>query len=301
MTRSDAEIRVPPHPLKRAAILLGKLLLTALALFIVFTRIDVAQMWAHVRGMPPYTLLLAWVVLFLAQVTSAFRMRYYFKQGGYGLQLPYCIATYFAGATMNLVLPGGISGDGYKALVLRKHKDIPVLGALRLILSERANGLFFLLLYALLFLAISGITAKVIPYSHGVLAVLSVLLFGCYVAAARILLKERLRTLIGAFRFSALSQTLVVLSAYTLFHAMGLDAHMMEYLAVFMISNVVAILPISIGGAGLRELTFYYSSVLFGLSAEQSVAASLTFFAVHCTVSLTGIFFIHQLGRIAAK
>jgi len=278
-----------------------KISFTVLALWIVLIRVDVLTLWGQIKAVPPFALLLAWLSLVLSQVVSALRMQYYFARAGFALRTYFCVAIYFSGALVNLVLPGGISGDGYKALFLKKHKEIPAWKALRLILSERANGLFFLLLLAIIFLGVSGELPKKISDANILLLVAALVLVAGYIFFARIVLKENLNALPGACKYSLISQTLVAFCAYMIFSALGLQNLMASYLAIFMISNVIAILPVSIGGAGLREIVFYYGALWFGLSVEQAVAGSLTFFGLHVLTSLTGLLFIHRLKDLAAE
>jgi hypothetical protein len=62
-------------------------------------------------------------------------------------------------------------------------------------------------------------------------------------------------------------------------------------LVVFLISSVAAVLPLTIGGMGSREITFYYGSQWLGLDQTISLGVSLLFFGITALVSLTGIYF----------
>jgi len=86
-------------------------------------------------------------------------------------------------------------------------------------------------------------------------------------------------------------QVLQVLSAYFLFRALGGKGMEAGYLLVFLISSIVSMLPVSIGGAGLRELTFLYGSELMHLDTNISVSLSLLFYLISAFVSLFGIFY----------
>ena len=55
-------------------------------------------------------------------------------------------------------------------------------------------------------------------------------------------------------------QLLQLGSAWMIIMALGGDEQLMSYLLVFLISSIVAVLPISIGGMGVRELTFLYGA-----------------------------------------
>lgn len=278
-----------------------KISFTVFGLWVVLVRVDVGALWGHIKAVPPLYLLLAWLSLVLSQMVSALRMRYYFARAGFALRASFCVAIYFSGALVNLVLPGGISGDGYKAFFLKKHKEIQGMKAFRIILSERANGLFILLLLALFFLGVSDEFQKKVFAANIILILAAIVLVAGYIFFARVILKENLNVLPGACKYSIVSQSLVAFCAYLVFFALGLQSMMASYLAIFMISNVIAILPVSIGGAGLREISFYYGALWFGLSVEQAVAGSLTFFGLHLLTSLVGLLFIYRLHNLAAE
>ncbi|MCC7259892.1 MAG: flippase-like domain-containing protein [Alphaproteobacteria bacterium] len=288
---------LPPEAVpatRRIALIAGKLLLTAGALWLVFTRIDLSEMLGHLHTIPVEYGIAAFAALNFAQIVSAARMRYYFFKAGHHFSQRFTTAIYYVGALFNIVLPGGISGDGYKAYFLKKHFQIPVLSAVRIMLSERSSGLCALLLIALT-LALLGSAHYSQPYGTPILILGYVLLIPSYLVCIRLFLKEQVRTALGAMRFSLLGQGLVTLSAYCIFRGMGMGPEVLDYLALFMLSCVVAILPISIGGAGLRELTFLYGSSLFGMDPEIGIAASLVFFAVSVSTSLVGLLFVNVL------
>ena len=55
---------------------------------------------------------------------------------------------------------------------------------------------------------------------------------------------------------SFLVQISQLISVFFILKALGVDELLFRYLFIFLISSIVAMLPISIGGMGLRELTF---------------------------------------------
>jgi uncharacterized membrane protein YbhN (UPF0104 family) len=69
----------------------------------------------------------------------------------------------------------------------------------------------------------------------------------------------------------------------------------MGYVLLFCIASVVSIMPITIGGVGLRELVFVYMAPLLGLDAEIGVALALLFFLTSLVVSMHGAVLQHRL------
>jgi hypothetical protein len=72
----------------------------------------------------------------------------------------------------------------------------------------------------------------------------------------------------------------------------GGDGYMEDYLLVFLVSSIVAVLPISIGGMGVRELTFLYGSQYLGINSELAVSISLMFYLITALVSFTGLWYV---------
>lgn len=68
--------------------------------------------------------------------------------------------------------------------------------------------------------------------------------------------------------------------------------HFPAYLAVFLLSSVVAVLPLSLGGLGAREVTFFYCIKMLGLEPTFGVVVSSCFFLVSMVSSMLGAIFL---------
>jgi hypothetical protein len=193
----------------------------------------------------------------------------------------------------NLVLPGGISGDAYKIYLLAKTTSLTKLAALKLAISERASGLFALSIYLLLLLSFSN---HVMLAKKGlVLITLAIIISLSYFTITQQMLNEQLTVTFTASFLSFLVQGCSLLSATSILTALTTlpfsNPDIINYLIIFMISSIIAIIPISIGGAGLRELTFLYGSKSCGLDPEIGVAFSIIYFVINIIVSLCGVIF----------
>jgi uncharacterized membrane protein YbhN (UPF0104 family) len=80
--------------------------------------------------------------------------------------------------------------------------------------------------------------------------------------------------------------------------ALGQGSHWPDYLVLFLVSSVVAMLPITIGGAGARELTFLYGAQFLDIHAEKAVAIGFLFYLISTAVSFLGIFFSFQKDKL---
>ncbi|MDQ3015937.1 MAG: flippase-like domain-containing protein, partial [Bacteroidota bacterium] len=62
------------------------------------------------------------------------------------------------------------------------------------------------------------------------------------------------------------------LSVLALCFAFGLSMHASDYILLFLVSSVVAMIPITIGGAGAREITFLFGAQYLQIQEEKAVA-----------------------------
>jgi uncharacterized membrane protein YbhN (UPF0104 family) len=91
--------------------------------------------------------------------------------------------------------------------------------------------------------------------------------------------------------YSAMVQLAQLISVWFILMALGVTDSVLEYLLVFLISSIVAVLPITIGGIGSRELVFYYGARWLGLQEDTSIGISMTFFLITALVSLAGMIY----------
>jgi uncharacterized membrane protein YbhN (UPF0104 family) len=266
-------------------------------LYYVFSNIDLAKAAAMLRSVPLDAALSALACIAASQLVSAMRMRTYLSARGVTMGNREAIRLYFAAMFFNVCLPGGIGGDGYKCLHLARRHPISAGGAIASSLSERANGLCALLLflYALLpFGTVPGIVgigpgfafAAVLFFAAGTLA--------AYRIGTALLLKERLRDSLRALPYSFAAQGLQLLAVLTIVRALPGEksaALYADYGAVFCVSSVLSMLPFSVGGLGLRELTFFTAAkYVASITPEGGAVAASAFFLLHLPAALSGIY-----------
>jgi glycosyltransferase 2 family protein len=286
---------------KRHVVFALKLLFILAAFAFIIWQSDFEKIIGYITGVPPLYLVSVLLIMILAQITSAYRMRFYFGNDGLLLNQKFSIGIYFTSMLFNTVLPGGIGGDGYKIYMIGKFSGFSRLRALKLALSERASGLFILLICTSLFYYLAKLP-EVIPQQDYIIAALTILLIPCYFISIAVFLKERAHTAIKAIIYSIPIQLLNVAIVVILLKCLGVDLNDINitagYLVLFMVAAVASILPISIGGSGLRELTVFYGAKLIGYNAELVVSLCLLFFIISVLCSLVGLFFWPRLEKL---
>jgi len=286
---------------KKHVFVIIKIIFIICALTFVFKKLDTEQIFEYIKSTDPKMLVFAYISLFFGQIASAFRMQYYFKTENVHLNNKFSIGLYFTGMFFNTILPGGVGGDGYKVYLIGKLTKFSKLSALRLLISDRASGLFIVGILSLIMALISG-ASSLIPHGQTLTIVAMLLLAPLYFLSIKLILKEKPMTAVKAIPFSLGVQILTAISVLFILLGVGEDINNISaisgYIFLFLISSVLSIVPISIGGAGVRELAFMYGAKLMGLNPELGVAIAIIIFTVYLTCSLSGLFFWHKLNKL---
>ncbi len=263
-----------------------KLSLSAAALYIVFQNIDSQQLLGLFLAANPTWLFAAFMAYNASKGISSFRLTYYFRANAIQLSESDNLRLYYIGMFYNLFLPGGIGGDGYKIWVLSRELNVPARKAFQAILFDRLSGMMILAALGFLFgwIAFPEAPWRIILLV-GLISAVPVIYVLHLVLAMHFLSIVRATTVL-----SLAVQGFQVFCAWLLLKSLGIHDHTEAYLTVFLISSLVAVLPIAIGGIGIRELVFITAAGFSQIAKDASVAFSLTFFVIAALSSLPGAF-----------
>lgn len=271
-----------------------RMMLSAAALYYVFTKIPFSEVSEILMNAQPLLLAASVLAFITSKILSAYRLNCFFRRAELSLDEGYNLKLYLLGMFYNLFLPGGIGGDGYKIYILNKVHGTGVKKLFWAVLADRLSGvlaLFILsvLLFSLIPLSVPGMirfgSLALIPLSAGIWYLGIKKFFGWMRDAVHI-----------TNVYSAGVQLLQVLSAWLILRALGETENQGAYMLVFLVSSIASMLPVSIGGAGLREITFLYGATIFGLNTGVSVGLSLLFYLVTAFVSFFGIYYSIRTG-----
>ena len=273
---------------------LPKLLLSLLALSYVFGKVDLQEVWKIVQESSPLYLLAALIFFNLSKIVSSLRLNRFFRSLGLRLGEIEALRLYYIGMFYNLFLPGGIGGDGYKIYLLKTHREGEFKGLLAATLLDRLSGLAPLLFFAGLLFLFSAYRERFpwfVPLDWLGLFLVFPLLWGLY----RFLFSRFYEVFLPTTLLGIFTQLLQLASAWAIARALGMEDHLTEILTLFLLSSVAAVLPISIGGVGIREFVFLAGFGLLGLPPDPGVAFSLLFFLITALSSFAGLFLKHRL------
>jgi uncharacterized membrane protein YbhN (UPF0104 family) len=264
-----------------------KIILSLGILGFVLYKIDLRQLADVFARVNVFYLLVALVFFVLSKLISAFRLNRFLKKVDIIISDKFNIKLYLLGMFYNLFLPGGIGGDGYKIYLLNKRSNVKAKQIFWAILLDRVMGLLALFCLA------SGL-AMFIPipviYKNFVwlLVPLSITAFYLFIKFWFSYFRPIFFTTLGQSFLVQLSQ---VASAIFILMSIQTFDHTSGYIFVFLISSIVAALPITIGGIGSREITFLLGAEIMHLDISNSIALSLLFYIITAIVSLSGIYY----------
>jgi len=267
-----------------------KILLTGGALYLVFQKIDTEQLLQLSKNLS-WPWLLPAIALFVgSKVATAIRLNHYFANIQLVLSTWENWRLYLIGMFYNLFLPGGIGGDGYKVYLLNKAFKTPVKQLLKASLLDRLGGLVAIVA---LLLALVGLIE--LPWQGFETWTTKVLLLAAALGVIpafwllqKVLFPNFLPSFWKGIIWSLVGQLSQMASVFCLLLALGVQDKFLAYQAVFLLSSIVAVLPLTIGGVGARELVVVYAHSYAGIQETEAVAFSLLFFLISAAVSLSG-------------
>lgn len=265
--------------------LLLKLAVTVAALIFVFSKIDLKEVLDVFRQSRLLPLLAALVLFVLSKVVSAYRLNSYFRTIGISLSTRFNLKLYLLGMYYNLFLPGGIGGDGYKVYYLTKRFAVRTRRIFWAVMLDRVIGVLALFCLAVVF---SWFVDLPVLYLHFSWILIPLALVAAYLVY-RYFFREFVPVFIRTNLQSLLVQALQTLSAFMILLAMDMKDDTMAYLFVFLVSSIVAVLPITVGGVGSREFTFLLGANWLGLDMNLSIALSFMFYLITAFTSVWGM------------
>jgi uncharacterized membrane protein YbhN (UPF0104 family) len=269
--------------------LLLKLGFTVLLIYLVFQKIDIRQVKSVFLQSKPGFIIVALVCYFVSQVISSWRLLGFLQSIGIGAGFGFNLRLYMLGMFYNVFLPGGIGGDGYKIYILRKKFQLPTKKIFLSLLLDRVSGL-----WAIGFLAVSLTfflpSFKSIEWWPVVFIAGSILYYFVY----RYLFSAYLENLIRAHAKAILVQSLQLLSVFFILLSQDFGGNPSAFLFSFLLSSLATIVPISIGGLGIREYVIVHATAFFNLDQPLAVFTTLCFYVLSTLSALTGAWFVYR-------
>ncbi len=283
--------------LRKKGITLLKIVVSALLIYFIFTKLNSVEILNILKDADWLYLLIALLLIVISKLIASFRLNLYFHQLHVFLTQKSNLKLYLLGMFYNLFLPGGIGGDTYKGYLIKKKFEVSTKQIVAVLVLDRLSGLLLISVYTCI-LALFIQNSFFADYK---------VLFGLAIPCGFIFFwfintkffRPVLPVLWRSVGYSSLVQLVQLISIFFLLMALGITGNIIAYLFIFLISSIVSVVPLTIGGIGSREITFLYGATLLELNANSSVAVSLLFFLMTAIISLTGI--VYHFKKIELK
>jgi hypothetical protein len=247
------------------------------------------------------------IMLYLGgQVMCSYRWQLLARLNGLGGAWREYLAYYFIGMFTNLFIPGLIGGDAARASYLGlRHRRTGA--AVASVAADRGIGLIALFWFAAL--AAVGVTSVRLPPSAlrvvigiGLFSLLGYLA-GPFLATLVRRLSGRLGTivqpllpylqnpiaLIPSLAISLVLQASLAICQYLLAVGLGLKMPLSTVMLIVPIANVIASVPLTLNGLGVRESAYLAMFGMAGVAHQDAVALGLLWFASTLIAGLSGI------------
>jgi uncharacterized protein (TIRG00374 family) len=321
--------KAPPRA-KGRLVLLGRFLVSALLLTVLFWRVDRAVFIRTMQALPLKVFLGCAGLYILGYLISTVRWQRLLLAEGIRLPLWRLTLVYFEAAFFNLFLPTLIGGDivrGYTIYRITQGHDASIAS----ILADRLSGFAALVGIALIAL---GLAYRQIRDPQVAAMILTVAI--AFTVTIGVLLDNRMKErvsrvlrFVGLTRFQAklqgmvealqryrghrralgqavllslLLQTLIIVTYYLIGAGLNLGVSIAYFFLYVPLITFVAMVPISVAGLGVREGGAVYFFAKIGVDAATALTMSLTWFALTLVVSgLGGLAFLLDTHSVVQK
>ncbi len=270
-----------------------KLAVSAGLLFYLFRHTDFRLLWQSFKQIKPSWFLLAILFFFAFQLLSTYRWYKIAEILGFKKNYLFFVRVYFIGVYFNTFLPGLLGGDIVRVFYLVKEGAAKSVASFS-VLYDRGFGLLGALFLLIVFLPLEG--AFLPPLAQRGLLFLSMAILAAVLVV--VLFSRTLREKIGHELFQTLTavappanfaklfilgllvQAFYNVHVYFLGLSLGLSLAWPKYFLIIPLMGILASLPVSLGGFGIREGTLSYFLQLLGYPKELGIALGFLIYGV---------------------
>ncbi|MCG2788526.1 MAG: flippase-like domain-containing protein [Actinomycetia bacterium] len=248
---------------------------------------------------------------------SAVRWQLLLKTQGIKISQGYLASSFLIGSFFNNILPTSVGGDIFRSLDIANKARISVGKSASVLVIDRFAGVISAALYAVIALflgfATIGTTSYVIPIA--IFFAISII-FGFLILNPSILrlnkivrkikflskIREKLMevyhtflsfkkyklALIEALLCSLALQFGVICNYYLAARSLGINLSLASFIFIVPVVATIAMLPITIGGTGLRENALVFFMVALGAQNQKAAMTSLVIFAMILVPGIIG-------------
>ena len=315
-------VGAPPSSKKRSmknlVLTAIKAIISAALIYYILNKTNLSEIWVSVKAADPWILLLSFSLHAVGYYASAYRWRVLALAQKMDMPVSYLVKSYAVAMFFNNILPTTIGGDAVRAYDSWR-KGFPKLKSIATVGVERFIGLFALVVFAVIAVALTGEINSRVPYlwlwvtitfllmwfvlqgiflQQGKAKVLAKIfslpgfsIFGKIVkkfSDAFVNFRGKNKELAISIALSLLLQINVIFHYYLISEALGLDVPFIKFWVIIPIALFVQMIPVSINGIGIRENLYVFFLGLYGASVASSIAFSWIAYGMILLLGLFG-------------
>ena len=285
---------------KRLFILLVKIMVSVSLLLYLVTRLDFSSL-AKLRIDIAWYIAVSSIVMLVALAFMTVRWKYVLElleKKFYSLQLLYKF--YLIGSFFNIFIPGAIGGDAMRLYYVSKHYRLSKAKSLLAVFIERVGGLFALGVIFMFSLLFNDTIRTKLDFGFSLIA-LSSLAMAAALAIAKHFVQKKM-----AIRYSDLALILIlsglgqfgdILISYIFSLYFDLDVSIMNLMSIMPLVYIATVVPISLGGVGVREGVMTAGLTLYGVDVSDAVMISFLLYLTKIIIGLIGWFLYLKIGK----
>lgn len=261
---------------------------------LIFSRLDLGKFLSVVHGGVVSYLLFALLTVFVMYVVRSVRWRYLIERTGTKCRMRAAITGSLIAITLGFVTPSklgefwrirhatslGVSmKSAIASAVLDRGSDIVVIGVLGVIALVRYAEVLELTFQRLWLIAVFGLVLLLVMWKFQ-----SVMKRW----AQHLCTRDKLRKYLVLVLLSMIGWSLYFYATLLLSRGVGIEMPALDLVGAVILANLVALLPISIGGLGTREAVFIGVLLPWGIVPEQATALGILIFSMNALSCIPG-------------
>lgn len=301
---------------KKFISVLFRVSVSIILIIFLFRQFDRKLIFGIIKSANMWLLISSLLVFILGYIISLYRWEMLLKAVHVHLSIKRIIISFSGGLFFNLFLPSTIGGDLVRSFDLASHTKKPK-EIIATVLLDRISGYAGLIIVTLLalFFAYKLIQDKTVMMIIGIItAVLILILLAIFnnfffsklnrllhsPTGNRLMIaikdthqemyyfRHHKRMLWDNLLYSIMVQISSPLSFYLIALALGIRADALYFFIFVPLIGAITLLPISIGGLGLRDATTIYFFAKIGMAKDLAFALSLTVFFFTLLIGVIG-------------
>jgi uncharacterized protein (TIRG00374 family) len=315
-------------PDKKVAAFTIRLAVAAILLAAILHAVDPSKIKQDLGRLHIHRLALLIVISWIGQLFCAQRWRLFASAQGMHESYWTFFQIYFLGMLFNVGLPSLVGGDTVKAYLISRKTGKALHSGFASVLQDRAVGLISLLIYGSWAVFLCPLTWRGLPLwlLYGLVWIGIVLclwliwkgdlVYRKYLIAGSRSLFQRGLALLASFHdsltnirgsagswiqivmISFFNSGLVLWTLQQVSVAAGNPVGIVGFSALFPLIAVVTMLPISLGGLGIREWAYVEGLALLEVPPDMALTIALATSALMIVADLVGIFFLSVIKTV---